>query len=319
MTNRNRRLTSTSKQRQSTPVSNARSSSSTGTPSASVITNNYDQSFASTMGSPPSPTPNGASSSLSKSDATPDSPSPASAHESPIPSASQATATAGGVVAGAAAAVGLTGLANTVAEKTGAEKPSTSTRDVPSSASSTVDKVAETLRAELQAAKDEIVRLKEQLQSSETTAAGLRSRGVGVGEKAGNQVAGAAQAVEHKVKGADGVPVQVVVGIVVGVFVLTWCVCSRRVFVGGGAKLSTSQGPLLMTSVPSPYSSTSRFSLHYDFSVQSFSFLGHKSSLESSHSARNSPWPLALALVVETTNDGDQTNDSTKRGLRRVY
>lgn len=176
------------------------------------------------MASPPSPDHKIAPSSLSKSSTVPDSPSPAtSAQESPIPSASQATAAAGGVVAGAAAAVGLTGLASTVAEKTGAEKPSsTTTRDVTSSSSSAGDKLAESLRAELQAAKAEIVKLKEQLQSSETTAAGLRSRGVGAGEKAGNEIAGSAQALEHKVKGADGVPVQVVLGIAVGVFVLTW-------------------------------------------------------------------------------------------------
>lgn len=172
------------------------------------------------MGSPPSPTPLSKSSDIATS-ASRDSSSPAaSAHESPIPSAAQATAAAGGAVAGAAAAIGLAGVASTVAEKTGAEKPAqSSTRDL--AATSTGDKAVDTLRADLQAAKEEIRKLKEQLQSSETTAAGLRSRGVGAGEKAGNEVAGSAQALEHKVKTADGVPVQVVLGIAVGVFVLT--------------------------------------------------------------------------------------------------
>lgn len=219
---------------QSTPVSKfntARSASSTGAPSS---INAADQSFTSTIATPPSPSPAAA-------DDSPPSPSPASAHTSPVveqatsalPSASQATASAGGAIAGAAAAVGLAGVAKTVADKTGAE--------VPASASISSTASDAELRAELIKAKTEIANLRKQLESAESTAAGLRSRGVG-GEKvavsSGGSVPGTAQAVVQQ-KGQEGVPVQIVIGIAVGVFVITWCVRSLHPL-GAGSVLTLS-------------------------------------------------------------------------------
>lgn len=68
----------------------------------------------------------------------------------------------------------------------------------------------------------EIKRLQAQLVQAETNAATLRSRGAAATPvSSGGAVPGTAQAVVQQ-KGQDGVPVQVVAGIVVGVFVLTW-------------------------------------------------------------------------------------------------
>ncbi|KAK4704405.1 hypothetical protein P7C70_g1797, partial [Phenoliferia sp. Uapishka_3] len=79
---------------------------------------------------------------------------------------------------------------------------------------------ATTLAAQLATAQSEIKRLQAQLSQAEVTAATLRSRGKGEPVSSGGSVPGTAQAVVLEKQ--EGVPVQIVAGIVVGVFVFTW-------------------------------------------------------------------------------------------------
>lgn len=114
-----------------------------------------------------------------------------------------------------------------MAEKSGAEVPSTiGTKEIKQE-EAPLPVGEQSLRTELASARLEIASLRKQLASSESTAAGLRSRGVGekVPVSSGGAVPGTAQAVVQE-KGSEGVPVQVVVGIAVAVFVVTWCVFS---------------------------------------------------------------------------------------------
>ncbi|KAK4047112.1 phosphatidylinositol-binding protein scs2 [Microbotryomycetes sp. JL221] len=129
--------------------------------------------------------------------------------------ASTLTSTAGGFAAGAAAAVGLTGVASSISDKSGA------------AAANNVSAKAETpttdldkLRAQLSAAQAEITSLKSQLQNAESTNATLRSRGAGA-KQSTSDAAGTAQAVAER-KSSEGVPVQTVLVIAAGVFVVTW-------------------------------------------------------------------------------------------------
>ncbi|GAA5821096.1 hypothetical protein JCM11251_001960 [Rhodosporidiobolus azoricus] len=206
----------------------------------------HDSSFASTVGTS-SPQPASSSSTHAAPPTyspTPASPPSASYSESssqtqtqpnPVAAKAQDAAhAAGAAAAGAAAAVGLPNLARVIDEKTPAPAPSapsasttTTSSSTPAPAPAAESSELAQLRAELSSARAEISRLKSQLDAAETTAATLRSRGagapssgvVGGGEKAVG--AGTSQAVVE-MKGSEGVPVQVVIGVAFGVFVVTW-------------------------------------------------------------------------------------------------
>lgn len=190
--------------------------SGTPTTESSVV----DQSFASTINSTPaSPSNDGGTSPSSPATAydAAASHSPAPAQTTFADKASDITASASGAVAGAAAAVGLTGVASAINERA----PTSA-----SPASATVPSADTSSSSELVAARAEIASLKKQLAQAETTASTLRSRGGAAGGtpvSSGGAVPGTAQAVvEQKVQ--EGVPVPIVVGLVVTVFVVTWCV-----------------------------------------------------------------------------------------------
>lgn len=151
--------------------------------------------------------------------------------------ASDLTAAAGGAAAGAAAAVGLSGVASTISDKTGAPadhddddaatttkstKPATVTGQPALGAATTAgsDSV-ESLKSQLDSARREIASLKSRLEQAESNA--LRSRATAAKASSGGSEPGTAQAVVEQ-KGQDGVPVQTVVIIAAGVFVVTWSV-----------------------------------------------------------------------------------------------
>ncbi|SGY17696.1 BQ5605_C015g07861 [Microbotryum silenes-dioicae] len=137
--------------------------------------------------------------------------------------ASELTRTAGGAVVVAAAAVGLSGAAKSIAHATGATEPKrsdTGAAIVTSDSSSSAQ--VEKLQSELASAQAEIARLKEHLALVETNSATLRSRGVGAADKGRTELgAGQAIATEAPVE-HEGIPFQVVAGLVVGTFVITW-------------------------------------------------------------------------------------------------
>ncbi|GAA5901778.1 hypothetical protein JCM6882_008671 [Rhodosporidiobolus microsporus] len=197
-----------------------------------------DSSFSSAIAASPSSTSRsgegGTTSTPPAYSVTQGSPTPASppstfSESSPNPVAAKAqdaAAAAGSTAASAAAAVGLPNLAKVIEDKTPAPVASSSSASAGAAAAAgcangASGEVAQ-LRAELAAARSEISRLKQQLDQAETTASTLRSRGAGAsgaGEKAA--AGGASQAVVE-MKGSEGVPVQVVVGVAFGVFVVTW-------------------------------------------------------------------------------------------------
>ncbi|GAA5900920.1 hypothetical protein JCM8208_007565 [Rhodotorula glutinis] len=171
------------------------------------------------------------------------SPSPAIADK-----ARDVAAGAAGAAAGAAAAVGLPGVANAIERNApiqssggpaylSASSPSGAAAPAPSSSTSTshTTTTANTgttgagsdelsrLRSELASTKAELARVKQQLDASETTAATLRSRGAGAGGAgagAAGKEASTAQAVVE-LKGQEGVPVQVVAGLMFAAVVVT--------------------------------------------------------------------------------------------------
>jgi len=173
--------------------------------------NHPDASFVSSIAptSPQAPSPTTATTPQNEQTPSFSSPQPHSVSDKAAEVASVAT----GAVAGAAAAVSAT-VASSVSKATSAVSPS--------SGPAPIDPSSTSLVTELASAKAEIASLRKQLAQAETNAATLRSRGV-AGEK--GLVSGAdsrtSQAVAHQ-KTADGVPVQIVVGIAVGVFVVTW-------------------------------------------------------------------------------------------------
>ncbi|KAL7342848.1 PapD-like protein [Rhodotorula toruloides] len=196
-----------------------------------------DASFVSTSARAPSPPQtSGEPASAAVEPPTTSTPPPAAAsagegtpaYLNPVTSkARDAVAAAGGAVAGAASAAGLTGVASKIEQNTPA--PASSARSSPPASSTpssntSADEVSR-LRSELASAKAEIERLKKQLDAAETASATLRSRGAGAVDK-NTAGAGTSQAVVE-MKGQEGVPVQVVAGIAFGVFVVTWCVRFR--------------------------------------------------------------------------------------------
>ncbi|GJN94372.1 hypothetical protein Rhopal_007451-T1 [Rhodotorula paludigena] len=208
------------------PAADAEAASSIPEETSSAIDNSRagpDSSFASTLNpAPQNPTaPNTATTSTPPPAA--DATAPPASSNPVLDSAKNAAAAAGGAAVGAAAAAGLPNLASAIEQKVPAGSSSSSTTPASASASGQNDELSR-LRSELSSAKSEIDRLKKQLDASETTAATLRSRGAGAADRsaAGSSgVAGASQAVVE-LKGQDGVPIQVVVGIAFGVFVVTW-------------------------------------------------------------------------------------------------
>ncbi|GAA5985532.1 hypothetical protein JCM10908_007013 [Rhodotorula pacifica] len=209
---------------------------------ASRLTTGGDASFVSSSGTSrttSSPTPFAASIAGTSTPPSTDS------NDASVPTQAREAAS------GAAAAVGLTGVAaklspehashgmalgapvggsatNTTATSSAsrstpivASAPTAATATDSSSSSSTE---LSRLRTELDAARAEISRLKSQLDAVETTNATLRSRGAGAGGSTISSGTGAgitSQAVVD-LKGQEGVPVQVVAGIAFGVFVVTW-------------------------------------------------------------------------------------------------
>ncbi|GAA5847280.1 hypothetical protein JCM9279_000219 [Rhodotorula babjevae] len=184
---------------------------------------------------------------------TTDTPSPTQFHNtsSPAPApaladkARDAAAGAAGAAAGAAAAVGLPGVANAIERNApiqssggpaylSASAPapalssSTTTSHTATSASTTgagagSDELSR-LRSELASTNAELARVKQQLDASETTAATLRSRGAGAGGAgtgAAGKEASTAQAVVE-LKGQEGVPVQVVAGLMFAAVCVTF-------------------------------------------------------------------------------------------------
>ncbi|KPV73330.1 uncharacterized protein RHOBADRAFT_55091 [Rhodotorula graminis WP1] len=178
------------------------------------------------------------------------SPSPAMADK-----ARDVAAGASGAAAGAAAAVGLPGVANAIERNApiqssggpaylSASSPSGAASSAPASSSTTTKATSAStststaaaggsdelsrVRSELAATKAELARVKQQLDASETTAATLRSRGAGAGAGAGGAGAGkeasTAQAVVE-LKGQEGVPVQVVAGLMFAAVVVTYLTC----------------------------------------------------------------------------------------------
>ncbi|SCV68144.1 BQ2448_265 [Microbotryum intermedium] len=137
--------------------------------------------------------------------------------------ASELTSTAGDAIAGAAAAVGLSGAAKSIAHATRAPEPKqTDTSAAKTTADSNSSSRVEKLQSELASAQAEIARLKEHLALAETNSATLRSRGVGAADKARTETS-AVQAVATEAPVVhDGIPLQVVAGLVLGTFVLTW-------------------------------------------------------------------------------------------------
>ncbi|KAM0753545.1 PapD-like protein [Meredithblackwellia eburnea MCA 4105] len=234
-------------------------SASPGGPNASVITNSEnDESNFDTVrptsngrdiptadsafsGAPTSPLPtNGASEVLTPAKQT-SSPGAPPSYSTPAPvtdTLRTVVAGAGAAVAGAGAAIATTavGGASPAVGDLKEKVASVPTTPVVNGASSTASEPSaltaiqqqqaaqiSSLQSQLSAAQAEIKRLGSQLQVAETTAATLRSRGVSEKEKvsSGGAVPGTAQAVVEQ-KGQEGVPVQIVAGIVFGVFVFTW-------------------------------------------------------------------------------------------------
>lgn len=229
----------------------ASSQSSHETPRASHV----EPAFASAVSpsSHASSTPTQSSTTLNDA-----SPSPGQYHQSqsaassPSPAiadkARDVAAGAAGAAAGAAAAVGLPGVANAIERNApiqssggpaylSASSPSGAAAPAPSSSTSTshTTTTANTgttgagsdelsrLRSELASTKAELARVKQQLDASETTAATLRSRGAGAGGAgagAAGKEASTAQAVVE-LKGQEGVPVQVVAGLMFAAVVVT--------------------------------------------------------------------------------------------------
>ncbi|GAA6008213.1 hypothetical protein JCM10207_000041 [Rhodosporidiobolus poonsookiae] len=159
------------------------------------------------------------------------SPSPSSTGAAPAgdlaAKAQDAAVAAGSAAAGAAAAVGLPNLAAKIdparSAPNGASAPVSATASASSPAATAGSSEVDRLKADLASARAEIDRLRTALDQAETSAATLRSRGVGAAAASKEGVAGevgSAQVVE--MKGAEGVPVQVVVGVAFGVFVVTW-------------------------------------------------------------------------------------------------
>ncbi|KAI5478715.1 vesicle-associated membrane protein-associated protein B [Pseudohyphozyma bogoriensis] len=129
---------------------------------------------------------------------------------------------AAGIAAAGATAVGLDNVADSISSAAQKVEKSAPAPAPPASTDPAV------LASQLAAAQAEIAKLKEQLKQSDSVAAGLRSRGVGVGKdgtpvSSGGSVPGTAQAVvEVQGQQMEGVPLQVVAGIAFGVFVVTW-------------------------------------------------------------------------------------------------
>ncbi|GAA5988106.1 hypothetical protein JCM11641_000905 [Rhodosporidiobolus odoratus] len=192
-----------------------------------------DSSFVSSIGTPSSNQPfDSPSSGMSQtaSREAPPSPSPSPPSTTLAAKAQDAANAAGSAAANAASSAGAPNLAKAIDDRTPAPATTTtsssfSTKTVngnTSGAAGGENAELASLRSELASAKAEISRLKTQLDAAETTAATLRSRGVttkGVeGEKAGVEASTAVV----EMKGAEGVPVQVVAGVAFGVFVVTW-------------------------------------------------------------------------------------------------
>ncbi|GAA6037630.1 hypothetical protein JCM8097_006151 [Rhodosporidiobolus ruineniae] len=203
------------------------------------VTNATPSGAAGTANLPSSP-PQAAHDALSSP--TPKPPSYSSHTSTPPPAAEQlankaqdAANVAGSAAASAAATVGLPKLAAAIEDRTpapaaassgGASSAATAApaQSAPRTVNGATSDDAAALRAELAAAKAEIQRLKSQLDAAETTAATLRSRGAGAkGGAVGAEGSGpGASTAVVEMKGSEGVPVQVVVGVAFGVFVVTW-------------------------------------------------------------------------------------------------
>ncbi|BGP20075.1 hypothetical protein JCM10213_002675 [Rhodosporidiobolus nylandii] len=192
-----------------------------------------DSSFVSTLGTPSSASKSSATAqsfgtpsptTMSPSDSREAPPSPSPPQSTLAAKAQDAAAAVGGAAANAAASAGAPNLARAIEENTPAPAHSSAGMNGTHSAASGEDPQVASLKAELASAKAEISRLKDQLDQAETTAATLRSRGVsgklGAGDESVAGAGGSTAVVE--MKGAEGVPVQVVVGVAFGVFVVTW-------------------------------------------------------------------------------------------------
>lgn len=86
------------------------------------------------------------------------------------------------------------------------------------------------LQAQLNSAQAQIVKLKAELQQSESLASGLRNRSVAASAAPVPDVVKSNQVLVAS-KSQSGVPVPVVAGLVVGVFVLTWSVSSLASYI----------------------------------------------------------------------------------------
>ncbi|GAA5864138.1 hypothetical protein JCM8547_005148 [Rhodosporidiobolus lusitaniae] len=212
--------------------------------------NGADSSFSSAIGinpssngaSSPSPdpaSPPGSSTLPAYSTFADSTSTPQPTSQAPLAEKAQNVAnSAGTAAASAAASVGLPNLAAAIEDRTPAPasgvngppsiNPSSSlpaanaltSTSAPPAGSGSEDLA--TLRSELASARAEISRLKAQLDAAETSAATLRSRGAGAGAKSAGEGVGGTSTAVVEMKGSEGVPVQVVVGVAFGVFVVTW-------------------------------------------------------------------------------------------------